>query len=73
MYFNYENKQPHEFKNEVLKKLKLDIYVDDDFSLLRFVAKDNPKTTFYWYNQEQRNGQLPKNIRSVSDLKTIFQ
>jgi len=30
MYFNYDNRQPHEFKNEVLKKLRLDIFVDDD-------------------------------------------
>lgn len=78
LYFNYENKQPHEFKNEVLKKLKLDMYIDDDLSLLQYVAKDNPKTKFYWLETDEKESALAhhktlrKNVIPVSRLANIF-
>lgn len=73
MYFNYDNRQPHEFKNDVLKKLKLDIFVDDDLSLVRHVAMGNPKTKFFWYNErEARQLENEKNIVSITELKEIF-
>ncbi|MGH7203542.1 MAG: hypothetical protein ACREHC_03815 [Candidatus Levyibacteriota bacterium] len=72
MYFNYDNRQPHEFKNDVLKKLKLDIFVDDDLSLVRYVAKDNPKTKFFWYDQSKHTGTIEKNIHAISELAEIF-
>src|SRR6266568_1092980 len=58
LYFNYENKQPHEFKNEVLQKLKLDMFVDDDLSLVRYVANDNPKTKFFWLDDRTKPAKL---------------
>ena len=73
LYFNYENKQPHLFKNEVLKKLNLDIYIDDDLSLLKYVAKTNPATKFYWLNHKKENKTLPKNIISITKLEEIFK
>ena len=53
MYFNFENKQPHLFKNDVIKKLKIDRYIDDDFALIKFLASDNPKTLFFWLNEKE--------------------
>jgi len=72
LYFNYENKQPHEFKNEVLKKLNLDIFVDDDLSLVRYVAKDNPKTKFFWFDQHAKPAKIDNNITAIAHLKEIF-
>src|SRR3989344_6986671 len=69
MYFNYDNMQPHLFKNQVLKTLNLDIYIDDDLSLLKHVAKNNHKTKFYWLNYSSRNQMLPKNIIKIKMLK----
>lgn len=71
MYFNYENKQPHLFKNEILQQLGLDAYIDDDLSLLKFVSRDNPKTQFYWYNKKN-NGTITDNIRGITHLNDIF-
>lgn len=71
-FFNFENKQPHEFKNEVLKKLNLDIYTDDDLSLLKHVAKNNSKTKFFWLNYKKEKKQLPKNIKEIYKLEEIF-
>src|SRR6266581_3070211 len=73
LYFNFENKQPHLFKNEVIKKLKLDRYVDDDLSLLTFVAKHNGKTKFFWLNEENKYGELENNIFAIPKLVDVFQ
>ncbi len=72
LYFNYENKQPHKFKNEVLKKLDLDIFVDDDLSLVRYVAKDNPNTKFFWLDNRTKSSKLENNITAIAQLKQIF-
>ena len=73
LYFNYENKQPHEFKNEILKKLNLDIFVDDDLSLVHFVAKDNPKTKFFWLDDRAKTAKLANNIMAISGLGEILK
>ncbi len=71
LYFNYENKQPHLFKSEVIRGLHLDIYVDDDLALLKYVARHNKKTKFYWLNPK-RKGVLSFNITGITDLADIL-
>lgn len=73
LYFNYGNEQPHHFKNDVLKNLKLDVYVDDDLSLLKHIAKDNKKTKFYWLNRGRENQHIPQNIIGINTLGEILQ
>jgi hypothetical protein len=72
MYFNFENQQPHIFKNNIISKLNLDLYIDDDLSLIKYVAKHNDKTKFYWLNDRQKNKIIEKNIFAVSKLAQIF-
>lgn len=72
MYFNFENKQPHEFKNTVLQQLNLDLYVDDDIHLLKFVADQNKKTRFYWFHPQSSDIVLPKHIIRIASLPEIF-
>jgi hypothetical protein len=78
LYFNYENKQPHIFKNEVLKNLKLDMYIDDDLALINHVAKDNAKTKFFWLqtgkpiNGRKLHHPLEKNVTPIKQLSSIF-
>lgn len=72
MFFNYENKQPHEFKNEIIKKLKLHIYVDDDFPLLKYVAKLNKETQFYWLSSRKKTEKLTRNITAINNLSDIL-
>ncbi len=73
MYFNFDNLQPHEFKNEIIKRLGLDMYVDDDLSLIKHAAKYNLKTKFFWLNQDQNNQPLTDNIFAISKIKMIFE
>ena len=71
MLFNFKNQQPHIFKNESIKKLKIDRYVDDDLPLLKFVTSNNPKTKFFWLNKKQTT-QLKKNLFAIIHLYEIF-
>jgi len=78
LYFNFSNEQPHVFKNKLLKELHLDIYVDDDLSLLQYVAKDNPKTKFFWLETDEyahalkQHKNLHPNVVPIRQLAHIF-
>lgn len=72
MYFNFENKQPHLFKNEIIKNLHLDLYIDDDLSLITHVAKQNKKTKFFWVTSRKVKDNLPENIFAISQLPEIM-
>lgn len=71
MYFNFENKQPHIFKNEYVKKLRLDMYIDDDLPLLKFIAGKNPKTKFFWLNKKISK-PLGENLVAIKNLFEAF-
>lgn len=72
MYFNFENKQPHLFKDEILKKLQPDLYVDDDVHLLKYVAVKNKHTKFFWLHPGPTNIHLPQNITQLIHLPDIL-
>ena len=71
LYFNYENQQPHLFKNEIIKSLNLDLYIDDDFPLLKYVAKQNKKTMFFWLNNKRKQ-QMTRNIMAITSLSDML-
>src|SRR5207248_3124815 len=73
MYFNFENQQPHIFKDQIIKKLSLDVYVDDDLSLIRHVARESSKTKFFWLNQLKQDKPLTPNIFAISKITKIFK
>jgi hypothetical protein len=71
MYFNYENKQPHQFKDEIIKKLNLDMFVDDDLQLLEYLTDKNPKTNFFWLNKKISR-PLKKNLIAIKRISEMF-
>jgi len=71
MYFNYDNKQPHQFKEEIIKKINLDVFVDDDLQLLEYLIGKNSKTKFYWLNNKIRK-PLKKNLFAIRQISEIF-
>ena len=71
LYFNYSNNQPHLFKNEIIKKLRIDLYVDDDLQLLEHLCKDNPKIKFFWLNKNVSK-ELSKNLFAIKNLSEMF-
>lgn len=70
MYFNYENKQPHLFKQEIIKNLSLDRYVDDDLSLLTYLAKCFPKIRFYWLGNKKK--KIKNNLFAIKNISDVF-
>ena len=71
LHFNFSNNQPHLFKNEIIKKLRIDLYVDDDLQLLEHLSKDNPKIKFFWLNNKQSK-PLTKNLFAITNLSEMF-
>ena len=69
IYFNYKNQQPHVFKEQTIRSLKIDTYVDDDLDLALYLSKKIPDITIYWIkNSNQNKFDLPPNIIPISDL-----
>jgi hypothetical protein len=71
MFFNFDNKQPHVFKEKVINSLHLDCYIDDDLPMLEYLAKKNTKTKFFWLSgQTKINPKFP-NITKIHTLSEI--
>lgn len=73
IYFNFDNQQPHKFKNKVIKSLRITHYVDDDLDLLLYLTKNDPKLTLYWLSSRHLSTKLPKNIVQIKRLQEIPQ
>lgn len=71
MYFNYSNNQPHEFKSEIIKKLNLDMYVDDDLQLLEYLSSKNSTTKFFWLNNKASK-TLRRNLFGIKNISEMF-
>lgn len=71
LHFNFDNEQPHLFKSDIIKKRKLDMYIDDDLQLITFAAQHNPHTKFYWLNPKIHGKMLKKNIFAITHLSDI--
>lgn len=71
MFFNFSDQQPHIFKNDVIKKMKIDLYVDDDLPLLEFLVGKNPEVKFFWLNKK-RYKTLKKNLFTIKHLSEMF-
>lgn len=72
IYFNFDNKQPHVFKEETIRKLKIDKYIDDDLDLALYLSKKIPRITIFWLKDGRPDeGPLPKNVIAIKDLKEL--
>lgn len=72
LYLNFQDNQPHLFKNKIIKKLNIDLYVDDDLQLLEHLCRDNPKVKFFWLNKNQTKS-LRKNLFAIKNLSEMFK
>lgn len=68
---NTDNEQPHLFKNMMVKKWKIDRFVDDDLPLLKFLAQENPQTVFFWLHG-MRKKMTQKNLCTIIHLSEVF-
>lgn len=74
VYFNYENLQPHKFKEEVIKRLHIDTYIDDDLDLAIYLSEHIPSLKVFWLcSKKQINQKAPKAITVISDLDEFIE
>lgn len=71
-FLNSDNHQPHNFKNNIIKKYNIHIHVDDDLPLLEFLAKKNPQAKFFWLNRKSRS-RISKNLFAIKNLSEMFK
>lgn len=72
IYLNIDDEQPHLFKEKILKKLDLDLFVDDDLDLLKYLQKSGIKTKLIWYNKNHQNNSHD-GIIAISNLSEIIK
>lgn len=72
MHFNFTDKQPHVFKGEIIKKLHIHRYVDDDLPLLEYLSLKNKKTLFFWLNKKL-DKKLTHNLLAIRNLNKIIE
>jgi len=54
VFINLNNEQPHFFKEKMVKKLAIDIFVDDDLPLAEYLAKSIPQTKVFCFDQKKK-------------------
>jgi len=47
-YLNIDDEQPHIFKEKMIKKLKLDYFLDDDPAIVKYLKRKVKKTEIVW-------------------------
>lgn len=72
LHFNFNDKQPHLFKDALIKKLAIERYVDDDLPLLKFLAKENHKTKFFWLNSKKKE-KMSRNLFAITSLEDLLK
>lgn len=51
IYFNADDEQPHFYKERMIKKLGLDVYVEDNFDIVKYLEKKFRRSKIIWiYN-----------------------
>ena len=48
VYFNDQDEQPHFFKKRMIEKLKLDYFVEDNWDVASYLAKNQKQTQVWW-------------------------
>ncbi|OGH33524.1 MAG: hypothetical protein A3J69_01235 [Candidatus Levybacteria bacterium RIFCSPHIGHO2_02_FULL_42_12] len=71
-WFNVSNMQPHLFKENVIKKLTIHRYVDDDLELLMFLSNCYAHIKFFWLNKKKKK-VLAKNLFAIQNLSDVFR
>lgn len=72
VYLNKADEQPHVFKRKILKKLPLDLFVDDDIKLLEYLKVSCPKTAFLWYTPNAKRSSKVATINRLSQVQNYL-
>lgn len=68
IYLNLNDEQPHLFKERLLKKMKMDIFVDDDDLLVNYLSQKVDNTKIYCLSFGKDLWQKAENIDFFDEL-----
>jgi len=69
VFFNSKDEEPHLFKEQMIKKLKLELYIEDNFDIVNHLKKNTPAEILWIYNILDR--KIPFK-RKYPDLKSAI-
>lgn len=69
-YLNEENLQPNQFKENMIKKLKLDVYVEDNYDIIEKLNHHTNAKILWLSNAADKN--IPYSLKFFS-LKEVYQ
>jgi len=74
-YYNEKNDQPHLYKEKMIKKLKLDVFVEDNWDIVKYLKTQNSKiktekkTKIFWiYNLLDRKIKYRYKFSSLKEV-----
>lgn len=74
VYFNYNNLQPHKFKEQTIRRLKIDTYIDDDLDLAIYLSQRLPSLKIFWIHGGKRgNREVPEKVIPIADLSEFIR
>ncbi|HPS40792.1 MAG TPA: hypothetical protein PLQ50_02175 [Candidatus Woesebacteria bacterium] len=74
MYFNDQDEQPHFFKKQMIEKLKLDYFVEDNWDVASYLANNQKQVQIWWLsNFFDRTINYPYKFFSFKDVVLKIQ
>src|SRR3989338_4549146 len=75
--FNREDKQPHLFKEELIKNLNIDIFIEDNWDIVQYLSHKSKAKIFWIYNLIDRfqsyEYKFPYLEKALSAIKKICE
>jgi hypothetical protein len=79
-YYNEKNNQPHLYKEKMIKKLNLDIFVEDNWDIAKYLKTQNSKlktekkTKIFWiYNLLDRKIKYQYKFKSLKEVVSFLK
>lgn len=72
VFYNSKDEQPHEFKERMIKKLKLDIYVEDNFDIVEHISKKTNAKIVWIYNIFDRQILFSNKVPTLQKALDLF-
>lgn len=60
VFYNSKDEQPHKFKEHMIKKLGLDMYVEDNYDIVNHLSQTTPAEVLWIYNILDRGTVFPR-------------
>ena len=73
VFYNSKDEQPHEFKERMIKKLKLDVYVVDNFDIVHHLSENTPAEILWIYNIFDKGTQFPKKFPHLKNVVNFLE